>query len=655
MNKQGTPTAKESGSAGIPMNNLGRISSCEQMEGKQHRVIDEDNGTGRKERVTTNDDWKEEKIDIDCKTDNCLSDERQSVKCASERDSPARRHAGSDRIYLNCNPEYRLNPSMLLYYALLFHWDNLFIILLRRFLFLYALWVLTGYLAFVTANFYNSVLDDLGFLSWQGQAINKLLRALFEHEYQKFRQSDPGNMYGVHSMMVIVAYLPILASSLQMTLLCGLFLKRTDICASLCWHQERTIPDDSLAQQFSAQVAQLVDKSPQRLLFERLKFRSTVILSRQFWLSVWHRVHSESNKGTNNPTSTHNQIDANSQMMQGHKYLFEWDEAEQRRPLSAAERRARAPGSRCAVWATAASAFPLVALLASFPIFSVWANVFANPGRLGAWPCCRKRSASSHDADPLRDANSCSQSPSLWLTIPATCLGIALFILLVVDFSVLYSQALLFLFVDVLRNSEALLPKCIFGISILLYVHAAFIRFEDDYRSLKLTVFEICQNIAAQMKETDSCCVYLSGGSDDIDTTLSCSLLHETQDGQISIPRQLFIDICDKYAPYKSRAFWCFLELLVSLSVIIFLFLVAVAFQVFSEFSAFGESMFTLATMSVPYVFGGFLKSEAHATLTKARRDREIEVLIRSRTSAAQRAASLTSLGAASGVSRTSC
>ena len=653
-NEVRTPTAEETTDNGILMNDLNIIPGCsasDQMEEHLHNEKARNNKTSEKEHVTTNEGPKEEKTDIDYETDNLVIEDAH--KCVKEIPKSKEREgkgdpAGGDRILLNSNPEYRLNPSMLLYYALLFNCDNLMIVLLRRFLFFYAMWAMIGYLAFVVFNFYNSVLDDLSFVSWQAEVLNSLLQSVFKGEYESFIHSDPDSSYGIKSMYAVVVYVPIAMSLLQMSLLYSVFLSPRDICSTLYWGCDEKILDVNLAQQFSETVRDLVDKSPQRLLFERMKFRFTLIFNKDFWFSMWKQLQIQSNNSGNKKHYGSIYRKLNPKMFRGRGNQFKRDKTghdeldPDQASLPVVEHQSSDIGSCCVLFFKAVIVYPIIALLASFPIFSMWTNVFVNPTQLTV-PSCRRKTKSnrmpstSGGVNKLEEENGekkekCSQSPILWLTMPVSCVGIALFILALLDFSALYSQALLFLFIDVFRNSDALLSKCIFGISILLYIHSAFIRFEDSYRSIKMTVFEICQNINAEYVERENCLVCLPN-TDGVDCETNggrpVPLVVDSKDGQISIPRQLFIDICEKYAPYKSRVFWCFLELFISLTVIIFLFLVAVAFQVFAEFSAFGESMFTLATMSVPYIFGGFLKSEVYVSLKKARLDKEMEALIR--------------------------
>ena len=661
-NEARTPTTEETTDNSILMRDLNIIPGCspsDQMGGNsdnENATAARSNEASEKEHVTTDEGFKE-KIDIDYERDNLVvGDAHQHVKCLSNKEiaESQKREGweegdppGGHRIFLNSNPEYRLNPSILLYYMLLFNWDNPFIILLRRFLFLYALWAMIGYLAFVVFNFYNSVLDDLSFVSWQGEVFNSLLQSVYQEDYERFIHSDPDSTYAIKSMYVVVVYVPIAMSLLQMVLLYSMFLNPRDICSTLYWGCDEQILDVHLAQRFSQIVRNLVDKSPQRALFERMKFRFILIFNKDFWFFMWKKLQIQSDNSGSKKHYGSIYRKLNPRMFRGNRNQFKRDKIGHDEPdhdqasLPAVEHQTSEIGSCCVLFFKAVILYPIIALLASFPIFSVWTNVFVNPLQLTVPACCRKiisnRMPSTNSAvnkleDEKGEKEKCSQSPILWLTMPVTCVGIALLILALLDFSALYSQALLFLFIDVFRNSDALLSKCIFGISIFLYIHSAFIRFEDSYRSIKMTVFEICQNVNTEYVEKENClaCLPNTGGVDcQTNDGRPIPLLVESKDGRVSIPRQLFIDICEKYAPFKARVFWCFLELFLSLTVIIFLFLVAVAFQVFAEFSAFGESMFTLATMSVPYIFGGFLKSEVYMSLKKARLDKEMEALIR--------------------------
>ena len=63
------------------------------------------------------------------------------------------------------------------------------------------------------------------------------------------------------------------------------------------------------------------------------------------------------------------------------------------------------------------------------------------------------------------------------------------------------------------------------------------------------------------------------------------TIVHKTNDGEASIPRRVFYDICKAYQPYKTIVISTFVRLLTTFSVVTVIFLLIIQFQVFDEFS----------------------------------------------------------------------
>ena len=59
----------------------------------------------------------------------------------------------------------------------------------------------------------------------------------------------------------------------------------------------------------------------------------------------------------------------------------------------------------------------------------------------------------------------------------------------------------------------------------------------------------------------------------------------QTNDGEASIPRRVFYDICKAYQPYKTMVISTFVRLLTTFAVVTVIFLLIIQFQVFDEFS----------------------------------------------------------------------
>ena len=94
----------------------------------------------------------------------------------------------------------------------------------------------------------------------------------------------------------------------------------------------------------------------------------------------------------------------------------------------------------------------------------------------------------------------------------------------------------------------------------------------------------------------------------------------KTKDGEASIPRRIFYDVCKVYRPYAKEVTATFTRLFISFALMIIIFALIIKFQIFEEFSEVGETMLTIATATLPSVLG-MLKSETHQELSDQRRE----------------------------------
>ena len=94
----------------------------------------------------------------------------------------------------------------------------------------------------------------------------------------------------------------------------------------------------------------------------------------------------------------------------------------------------------------------------------------------------------------------------------------------------------------------------------------------------------------------------------------------KTKDGEASIPRRIFYDVCKVYRPYAKEIMATFTRLFISFALMIIIFALIIKFQIFEEFSEVGETMLTIATATLPSVLG-MLKSETHQELSDQRRE----------------------------------
>ena len=240
----------------------------------------------------------------------------------------------------------------------------------------------------------------------------------------------------------------------------------------------------------------------------------------------------------------------------------------------------------------------ILVILHVVPLFSVWANYIRKQTKL-AFSCSQK-------ATPLLAR--LMAVPLLFMQL----LGIFFFCLMMWNLLVIAGQFVVFIFVDILRNATTTLSKIILILAIFVYLRGAFQDFEDGYRELKSVTFALCAEKSEAVEDEDT----------DIVVKLKPfePLYVKTRDGEASIPRRIFYDICKVYRPYAKEVTATFTRLFISFALMIIIFALIIKFQIFEEFSEVGETMLTIATATLPSVLG-MLKSETHQDLSDQRRE----------------------------------
>ncbi len=233
----------------------------------------------------------------------------------------------------------------------------------------------------------------------------------------------------------------------------------------------------------------------------------------------------------------------------------------------------------------------------SLPIFSVWANYVRKKGKQ-AFGC----------ADTQIKAWRRFLAGAMFIVL---LVGILYLNLMIWHFLEIAGQFVVFLFIDILRNATETLSKIILLLAICMYIRNAFQDFEDGYRDLKAVTFSLCVDIAGAAEE----------GSTVVMKHKPYEPLYvRTTDGEASIPRRVFYEICRVYRPYRKEVTTTFTRLFLSFALMIVIFVLIVRFQIFEEFSEVGETLLTVATVTLPSVLG-MMKSSSHKSLSDQRRD----------------------------------
>ena len=68
-----------------------------------------------------------------------------------------------DRLYLDSDPEFHLNINIVFSYLLLFHIDSHILMVLRRIIIIYLIWMVSGIGIFIYKTYYPLLLDEVIF------------------------------------------------------------------------------------------------------------------------------------------------------------------------------------------------------------------------------------------------------------------------------------------------------------------------------------------------------------------------------------------------------------------------------------------------------------------------------------------------------------
>ena len=217
----------------------------------------------------------------------------------------------------------------------------------------------------------------------------------------------------------------------------------------------------------------------------------------------------------------------------------------------------------------------LLVVLHVVPIFSVWANyIRLKTKEAFGFPC-------GSAIVPRRIL--------AMVLLFMQFLGIFVFYLMTWDLLVILGQFFVFVSIDILRNATSTLSKTIIVLSIFLYVRNAFQDFEDGYRELKTVTFALCIERVESSEDEDTSVVVKQMPYE--------PLYVKTQDGESSIPRRVFYQVCQAYRPYGREVMATFSRLFLTFALITVIFVLIMKFNIFNEFSEMGEPMLTVATV----------------------------------------------------------
>ncbi|ELT93180.1 hypothetical protein CAPTEDRAFT_201402 [Capitella teleta] len=459
-------------------------------------------------------------------------------------------------VYLDVDPVHWLSSSIwMIINQTCLHSRQRYIIIGLRFFAVFLCWSLDGLLMTITYIYYNSIFH-YSFLAYQ----ESILRSIFK---------DDGNtLYGSNYQQIFLkttVYVPLAASVLVMTLLSPIMMAKKRIAKILFWHQKCTV----LGELFECTIANKYDTSfspgndrvsyPD-LVHSNLKHNLQHIIDVDFWKAVWNQV------------------------VCRYCHFCRFNHR-----------------SRSSVFSvlTIPVMMPLAAVYICchcLPMLSVFTNIVKNWRQILA-PCQGRLGQAM-----------------LIFTAPMFVLGCLLFFFPILELVAVFINAFMFLLIDVVRQSGDMLPKVIFLVGVVMYIHQAFVDFNDKYRDFKLEVFSIAKKMNGEQR------VMRKSG-------LPLLLIGEPFPYEQAIPYAAYDYVCGYVQPHRSNVARSIFQLLASLFCISVFFAIILEYQIFEDVTKTSETFLSVITVMLPRVIG-VMKTEGYEELKGMRQARAIEALL---------------------------
>ena len=199
------------------------------------------------------------------------------------------------RVYQDSDPEFHLDLHLILSYLFLYHIKNHVLIVIRRMVFIYGLWLLQGFAASVYGAYYPILLDE-PFLLFQGMTINYFME-LFLGKNRSIRTMFYHNLFLLPLAALIATFLTNVV----------LLLKKQSVVKSLYSKGEisffgNRFPEIMATARDSRRVPKASGfKTVERLLFQNLVARIVNVFRRDFWRLWWkHWILEKCNPASSN-------------------------------------------------------------------------------------------------------------------------------------------------------------------------------------------------------------------------------------------------------------------------------------------------------------------------------------------------------------------
>ncbi len=182
-----------------------------------------------------------------------------------------------ERMYLDSDPEFHLNMHITISYILLFHINNRFLTIVRRFLLIFSIWILIGVMLLIDFTYFPFLLDLPG-LNFQ-----RLLIAWINEKL------------GDGQMMIycLTIVMPAIMTLLMMVLLCPLMFQKESIsellhCSGDLRFFGESFPETLVAMRELRRIPKpSVTVSYEMLLFQNMVARIRNLGQPKFWNLWW--------------------------------------------------------------------------------------------------------------------------------------------------------------------------------------------------------------------------------------------------------------------------------------------------------------------------------------------------------------------------------
>ena len=447
------------------------------------------------------------------------------------------------RVYVDSDPEFHLDLHLIVSYLFLCFIENRVLIVVRRIVIIYALWLLVGLACWVYSTYYPILLDE-PLLGIQFKITGKIMTFFFGENRDSITEF-------YHHIFI----LPLIALIGTFGFNINIFLGKQSVAKTLYSTGAITFfglnfPETLQSMRELRRVPKASRyKSYELLVWQNMAARIINVFKRDFWRKWW-------------------KCWVVGKFNMENKFLRVFF---------------------LIVW------IPFSLLLVGIyvlPLFSIWENYICEQISY----CTKGKDVKSRQIPTFKRV-------VYVFSMMIQVIGIVMIYVMAWDILLLYNQLSAFVVVDLIRHASEHIPKLILVFAILAYVKGAFLNFADKYRELKMGTIQGLRDLHWEVREEY---YHYNKAIKLVFLTPPYDIVWEFSDyGEISIPRRFFYEVVNIYRPYKFYVIRMFLKLGATITIITLLVLLIIDFQVLDQFNSAGQLLLTLFTVSLPLLLGG--------------------------------------------------